>query len=183
MLRCVAFSCASYTISSYVKIPLSWCYVTRISWDFMLRYDVFSFTCYVTRTSFDFMPPCAAVIRPTCFHMSMRGCGAEGADKLWKGLADFCHKYGKNKVWSGPVSSKKCTNSWEGCRKLHLQATIPKVLTWHLSQHRFNMNVLKTNIFHHSQHRHEFEMTTKARHLIGAGTLFNPLFATAERIN
>ena len=31
-----------YTISSYVKIFLSWCYVTRTSLDFMLRYVAFS---------------------------------------------------------------------------------------------------------------------------------------------
>ena len=48
--------------------------------------------------------------------------------KLWKGLADLCHKYGKRKVWSGPVSWKKCTNSWQGCQKLHLQATLPMLL-------------------------------------------------------
>ena len=71
MLRYVAFSCTSYTISSYwyFKISLSWCYVTRTSLDFMLRYVAFSCTsyttssydkislgwCYVTRTSLDFM--------------------------------------------------------------------------------------------------------------------------------
>ena len=44
MLRYVAFSCTSYTISSYwyFKISLSWCYVTRTSLDFMLRYVAFS---------------------------------------------------------------------------------------------------------------------------------------------
>ena len=48
---------------------------------------------------------------------------------LWKGLADLCHKYGTSKVWSGRVIWKKRTNSWEGYRKLHLQATLPMVLT------------------------------------------------------
>ena len=47
-----------YTTSSYVKISLSWCYVTRTSLDLMLRYVAVEISlswCYVTRTSLDFM--------------------------------------------------------------------------------------------------------------------------------
>ena len=38
VIRYDGFSCTSSTTSSYVKISLSWCYVTRTSLDFMLRY-------------------------------------------------------------------------------------------------------------------------------------------------
>ena len=40
---------------------------------------------------------------------------------------------------------KKCTNSWEGYRKFHLQATLRMVLTSFATS--INVNVLKTTIF------------------------------------
>ena len=148
MRRYVVFSCTSYTTSSYVKISLSWCYATRTSLDFILR--------------------CAVKIRPTCFHMSMRGCGAEGADKQ-------C-----GKVWL-PCAINMAQAKFEAAASFEKSIRTPERVIencicrqpfqwfWHLLQHPFNVNVLKTIIFHHSQ---QFDMSTNSRYLIGAGGKF-----------
>jgi hypothetical protein len=57
--------------------------------DFMLRYDGFS--CFFCLTS----------------------------SYIVYQVVDLCLKYGKNKVWGGPVPWKKCAKSWTGYRKLH----------------------------------------------------------------
>ena len=80
-------------------------------------------------------------------------------------FSELCHRYGKTKVWGGPVTWKKCANSWRGYRKLHLRRTVSMVLTAFLTS-------IQCEVVQNHHRLVIVKVAINARRLTGAGTLF-----------